>query len=61
MLCVCDHAVEPLLHVPLVRELPVQPLLAGLQLLLQTAFVLLVDLGGFLQNVNLQGGRWRQS
>lgn len=45
---VFDRAVELLLHVPLVRELLLQPQLAGFQLLLQRDSLLLVEFNRFL-------------
>lgn len=43
-----------LLHASLLRELPLQSMVSGVQLLLQRAFIVLINLSRFLQDVNLQ-------
>lgn len=53
---VCHHALHALLHAPPLRQLPVQPLLPRLQLLLKCAFVLLIHLRSLLQDVDLKRG-----
>lgn len=54
MLSVRDDTVHALLHASLLRQLPVQPLLSGFQLVLQWTFVVLIDFSCFLQDVNLE-------
>lgn len=55
------HALHALLHAPPLRKLTLQPLLSGLQLLLEWAFVVLIHVRGLLQDVDLkemETSRW---
>ena len=51
---VVDHPLHAGLHALLLGHLPLQPVVARVQLVLQRALVLLVDVGRLLQDVNLK-------